>query len=448
PATIAPLNFKVEDAYTQIDAVIEGTHSGRLHIRHSKAIYIPERKWKQLLADNAGADLNVTVSVRQNRRWIQYSPFAIHVSLYPIDYGLVYRLIAPGYEVYGKMGIYQRNLSDFTQTALMENTLMPGNCMNCHSFCAGNPEQMNFHIRGTYGATVLTHSGRPELYSTKTGQTIANCVYPYWHPSGRYIAYSTNETRQVFHEHKDKRVEVVDARSDVVVYHTETNELLSCPLLSSENAFETFPAFSPDGRTLYFCSALARPIPGEYNQVRYNLCSIAFHPESGTFGQQVDTLVYADCLNKSVSFPRPSYDGKYLMYTLSDYGNFSIWHKEANLWLMDLTTNQTRELNEVNSNDTESYHSWSTNSRWFVFGSRRIDGLYTRPYIASIDEAGHVSKPFLLPQKNPDDYESSLYSFNIPEFVKGQVRLNAREVEKKALSGKRIQMEYRTGNAI
>ncbi|MDR1259638.1 MAG: hypothetical protein LBK65_10265 [Tannerellaceae bacterium] len=445
PATIAPLNFRVESAdYAAIHAVIEGSRSGRIEARGGRraAVSIPPGEWKRLLADNTGSDLSVTVSLRQPGGWISYRPFAIHVSGYPADYGLVYRLIPPAYEVYGKMGIYQRDLSDFTQTALLENTLIPGNCVNCHSFRQGRPEQMSLHIRGPYNATVLTSDGGVDLYDTKTEQTIANCVYPYWHPSGGYIAYSVNETRQVFHEQRDKRIEVVDARSDVVVYDIGKNELLSCPQITSQDAFETFPAFSPDGRTLYFCSAAARVIPEEYDQVRYDLCSIAFDPESGTFGQEVDTLVRAAATGKSVSFPRPSYDGRYLMYTLSDYGNFSIWHKEADLWLLDLHAGLTRELTEVNSSDVESYHSWSSNSRWFVFSSRRTDGLYSRPFLASVDEAGNVSKPFMLPQKDPGMYDSSLYSFNIPEFVTGRVELDARIVGRKARSGERIQMKY------
>ena len=177
--------------------------------------------------------------------------------------------------------------------------------------------------------------------------------------------------------------------------------------------------------------------------MKYSLCRISFDPINGTFGEQVDTLVSAKALDKSVSFPRPSYDGRYIMYVLSDYGNFSIWHKEANLWLLDLQTNETRELAEVNSDDVESYHSWSANSHWFVFSSRRLDGLYTRPYLASIDGAGHISKPFLLPQKDPGLYDASLYSFNIPEFVTGSVHLNTREIEKKAISSNRIQMKFK-----
>jgi hypothetical protein len=448
PSTIAPLNFRVEGAYERVDVVVEGSLRGRVHVqRRRTTVAIPPASWERLLSANRGGALSVQVSVRQGGRWIRFKPFPVYVSAYPVDYGLAYRLIPPGYEVFGKMGIYQRNLSDFTQTALVENTLMPGNCVNCHSFPATNPRRMSLHIRGPYGATALLSDGRTELYDTKTDSTLANCVYPYWHPSGRYIAYSVNETRQVFHEAREKRIEVVDARSDIVVYDTETNELLLCPQLMSGDAFETFPAFSADGGRLYFCSAEARPIPNAYDQVRYNLCSIAFDPGSGRFGASVDTLVYAAPAGKSVSFPRPSYDGKYLMYALSDYGNFSIWHKESDLWLLDLATGAARALDEVNSDDVESYHSWSGNSRWFVFSSRRIDGLYTRPYIASIDESGRVSKPFLLPQKDPALYESSFYSFNIPEFVSGPVQVNVREIEEKALSGRRVKFQIRSSTS-
>ena len=88
--------------------------------------------------------------------------------------------------------------------------------------------------------------------------------------------------------------------------------------------------------------------------------------------------------------PSPGFppDGKQLVFTLSEYGNFSIWHKDADLYRIDLDSGVMHRMDEVNSDDVESYHSWSSNSRWLVFSSRRIDGLYTRPYLVHIDENG------------------------------------------------------------
>jgi dipeptidyl aminopeptidase/acylaminoacyl peptidase len=171
-------------------------------------------------------------------------------------------------------------------------------------------------------------------------------------------------------------------------------------------------------------------LPDDYDKVKYSLCSIAFDPASGTFGSKVDTLVSAYKTGKSISFPRTSYDGKYLMFTMSDYGNFSIWHKEADLWLMNLANGTIKPLTGVNSDNTESYHSWSSGSHWFVFSSRRIDGLHTRPYIAWLDDNGMTTKPFILPQKDPDFYDDFMSSFNIPELVKDKVKSNGRNMLK------------------
>jgi hypothetical protein len=64
-----------------------------------------------------------------------------------------------------------------------------------------------------------------------------------------------------------------------------------------------------------------------------------------------------------------------------------------------------------------------------------MDGLYTRPFIAYLDENGKARKPFLLPQAHTDFYDQLLYSFNIPEFVSGKVELDPNQVDKLLDSG-------------
>ena len=91
---------------------------------------------------------------KRRGNWTQYKDFDIHVSPYALDdWGVTYRRIAPGYEVYGKLGIYQRNLSNFEETAILENTAAPGACLNCHTANRTNPDQFTFHVRGDHGAT-------------------------------------------------------------------------------------------------------------------------------------------------------------------------------------------------------------------------------------------------------------------------------------------------------
>ena len=135
-------------------------------------------------------------------------------------------------------------------------------------------------------------------YNTKTDRTLGLCVYPYWHPSGRYIAYSTNTTNQLFHSAGKNRVEVFDTASDLQVYDVEKNELLLSPLLKQDSVYETYPVFSADGRSLYFCSSTGSEtgsgtVESGLNSLRYNLCRIDFDPETGRFGERVDTIVNA-----------------------------------------------------------------------------------------------------------------------------------------------------------
>jgi hypothetical protein len=436
PASVAPLNFKPVGSYKAVHVRVEGRRGGSLELSSTGFVDFPAKKWKKLLADNIGDAINVQLYVKTvEGRWLQYSPFPIYISPHPIDYGLAYRLIAPGYEVYGKMGIYQRELSSFSQRAIIENTLIPGSCVNCHSFNQTRTDSMSLHVRGTFGGTIITALNRLKVIDTRTEGSLAACVYPYWHPSGRFVAYSVNKTQQGFHSTKDELIEVLDLASDIVVLDVDRNELFSCDLLSTP-ALETFPVFSPDGQTLYFCQASEQSLPGDYRKVRYDLCALSFDMSTRSFGSKVDTLIRADKAGFSVSFPKPSFDGRYIMYTRLDYGNFGVWHQEADLYLYDLGAGSVKPLTEANSPSSESYHNWSSNSRWFVFGSRRIDGLYTRPYIASFDN-GKIGKPFLLPQQDPDTYLALLFSYNVPEFISSPIQINVSRAEKMLKSGKR-----------
>ena len=129
------------------------------------------------------------------------------------------------------------------------------------------------------------------------------------------------------------------------------------------------------------------------------------------------------------------------MCTLSAYGNFSIWHKDADLCLLDLQNKEWVAMDEVNSPDVESYHSWSSNSRWFVFSSRRDNGLYTAPYIAYLSADGQLGKPFLLPQAEADYYDQTLRSFNIPELVKGPIKVDRAALIRKSKYGQSISID-------
>ncbi|MBR2050448.1 MAG: PD40 domain-containing protein [Rikenellaceae bacterium] len=422
PVNIAPLNFDVTTPAKRVEATISnGTE--QIVAKGREGVRISPRKWRALLAE--AERLTVTVAVTAEGVCTQYAPFEIEVSRDSIDYGLCYRRIDPGYEYYARMGLYYYDLAENEEHILIENTLLGSSCVNCHSFAKTDPSKMMFHIRGNGGGTLMHLEGENKLLNTKTDATRVSCVYPSWHPEGRYIAYSINDIKQTFHNVPSKLLDVYDYWSDVVIYDTKTGQLNTYPILSDTVRMETFPSFSADGRTLYFCSA--EPNTVSPPEVQYELCSVAFDPETGEVGDEITTVW--DGEGTSLLFPRASYDGRYLMVTRSAYGTFPIWHKDADLWLIDLATGERRALDELNSDNTESYHSWSSSSRWVVFSSRRIDGLHTRPFIAHVDDEGRFSKPFLLPQNEPTKwYEGLMQSYNIPEFISAPIDISPRDI--------------------
>ncbi len=435
PHNIAPLNFKLQTSAPAILVLSSGEEQIRVDDAEG-SFQIPQKTWKALLDNAKGKSIAVEIYVQQGEQWFRHAPFSIHVSTDAIDPYLVYRLIAPGYRMWNEMGIYQRNLEDFTETAFLTNKQTNNNCLNCHSFHQNDTKRMLFHQRATHAGTYLLMDGKVEKLNTKIENFLSTLVYPYWHPNGRFVAFSTNETKQDFHLNDPNRIEVFDNKSDVVIYDTERHEVLTAPHLFSAENMETFPSFSPDGKYLYFCSAPSKTMPDHYREMKYNLLRVSFDAESRRIGTQIDTLYDAGKEGRSARFPRISPNGRHLMYTVSDYGNFSIWHKDSDLRLLDLQTGETSLMENVNSNDVESYHSWSSNGRWFVFSSRRGDGLYTRPFIAHLDEEGNLSKPFLLPQEDPDYYALSLFSFNIPELVKNEIECDTYELVQTSKYGK------------
>jgi Tol biopolymer transport system component len=430
PYNIAPLNFALTRPAKQAVSLFKSEDMTFEVIASGGQFTIPSKKWKALLQSAAGQSIEVRVQVKEEAGWKSYMPFRIYVAAEPVDAYLAYRLIEPGYELWNQMGIYQRNLETYDQSAIYENKLTGYNCVNCHSFCMQNPDSMLFHLRASYGGTMLIRGDEIERLDTKTDQTLASFTYPYWHPSGKYVAFSVNNVAQDFHP--TQQVEVFDYASDVVVYDVEGKQALIPRLTASSDRFETFPSFSPDGKTLFYCSAPACPMPDSVGQLMYSLFALSFDAETQSFGNRIDTLFDAGVMGRSVSFPRVSPDGKYLMCTLSAYGTFPVWHKDADLYILNLATGEGYFPEKANSEYTESYHSWSSNSRWVVFSSRRLDGLYTRPFLTYIDTGGRASKPFVLPQKQTSFYLDLMKSYNIPEFVTGPVKDRSWQLRKKA----------------
>ena len=432
PINIAPLTFQIDG---NADDVVARLTAGEEEIVCGGPKIQPDAdEWRQLAEAAKGNAIKIEVYTKQNDSWTRFKPFDIYVSPDSIDPYISYRLIPPSYVTYEELTINQRCLENYDETVIYDNMLCSegpkGQCINCHNYQQYNPDRMQFHARQHHGGTVIAYDGTVKKVGMSDDHILSAGVYPTWHPWLKLIVYSTNKTGQVFHSVNPNKIEVFDSESDLIAYDVERNEVTTIENIPDE--MECFPFWAPDGKTLYYCSAhfeysdtiadKGMEFTMRTQEAKYDLYKKSFSPETMQFGPR-ELVFAADSLDKSATLPRISPDGRYLMFTLAKYGVFHIWHHDADLWMLDLQTGEVRNMEEINSADTESYHSWSSNGRWVVFSCRRYDGNYTRPFIAHIDKDGRAGKPFELPCANPDYHRLLLKSYNVPEFMRGPVTI-------------------------
>ncbi len=431
PVNIAPLNFLMRDkgvSDVEVIASLDGEQTNQLTATsRGNGVKFDMDDWKDFIGKAVGKKVNVQVYTRdEDGEWNQYKSFSWTVVGDSIDPYLTYRLIEPDYEVWNKIQIKQRCIENWDEKILADHNLQENRCMNCHTFGNQDPNLSMVYVRGEGGGAILNRNGKLRKLNLKNDSLISGSVYYGFSPSGKYITFSTNIIIPAYHAQPDKRLEVYDTKSDVYVADLDNNRIISSPQTSDSTQLETFPTFSPDGKYVYYCVAdrnglRSRNLEG----LQYALVRIPFDEKTGKFGTQVDTL-YKE---RSVCHPKVSPDGKHLLFTVADYGTFPIWHPETDLCMIDLQTGKMDSLGIVNSKKSDTYHSWSHNSRWFVFASKRDDGLYGKPYFCYIDRQGKAHKPFVLPQKEPSFYDDCLQSFNIPELSRGSVPFNAIDIE-------------------
>ena len=287
------------------------------------------KKWQNFLATAKGKSVTLNAYAQTDKGWVKYRPIKWRVAEEPIDSYISYRIIAPSYVTYEDLSIRQRELGTFDEQMIYNNMLLStdkdGQCINCHSYKNYKTDNMQFHARQHKGGTLLVTPDEVKKINLKTDSTISAGVYPAWHPTHNFIAYSINETGQSFHTKKNNKIEVQDLRSDLILYDIDQNEVSFIEHDTLE--WEVFPTWAPDGKMLYYCSAhmeiqdysqREREIIDRYKEFQYNIYRKPFDPETKTFGPS-ELVLDAKAMGQSATFPRISPDGRYLLFGMGDY---------------------------------------------------------------------------------------------------------------------------------
>jgi len=446
PPNIAPLNFVVDEPGTRYRVRIHSAQGEPVEISgKTPEIRIPPGSWRALLRANRGKPLFVDVCVKgADKAWKRFARVTNRVAEESIDGYVMYRLMKPIYTWWRDIRICQRNLENCDESLVISGESF-GACLNCHSFLNNDPRRMFLGIRSrTYGSSVLQVSdGAVSKIGTKFGYTA-------WHPSGRLAVFSVFNVKQFFHASRPEIRDFVELDSAMAYYDLEKKNVGVAPPLSAKDQLEAQPTWTPDGRYLYFCSA-PKPwadadsfTPEQCFQLKYDLKRAPYDLETNTWGE-VETALSAQETGLSVLLPRISPDGRFLLFCMCGYSCFPLNQPDSDLYLLDLATGKYEKLDAVNSDAADSWHSWSTNSRWIVFSSKRTTPLFTKLYFSYIDETGKAHKPFVLPQKDPKFYDTFAKLYNVPELIAGPVKVSRRALGRAVLSSERIEVDSVTG---
>lgn len=435
PPNIAPLNFRIKNDSFQNGPycikVYAASPSGELldsmHAEAKRFLCFNTASWQKLLQQAAECEGSLWVDIYacNKNRMLQYRRKIWNVSPDSIDAFLTYRLSAHDENPCMQLQVYERSMEDFSKRLLMDNRFTDNNCMNCHTNSGNDAQRMLVHLRGEHAGTLIFNNGKFIKIAIPANYPDLRLAYPSWSRDGKYIAFASTRIRVFPYANQFRTQDLIaDTLGKILLYDVERNRLFSCPELTDEKYEFSFPAWSSDGKKLYFCRTEKLSEPKDF---KYDLFSISFDGNTGRFGKIKKVYDFKN-QEKSVSMPQVCPNGRYILATTLLLGSFPS-QNQGNLYLIDLWTGKGTQATALNSEDGEKYHSWSSNGRWVVFGSKRINGGTSAIYIAHFDHRGRFSKPFVLPQDEDNFYLKNTRTFLFPTLSKNRADFSLSEWE-------------------
>ncbi len=312
-------------------------------------------------------------------------------------------------------------------------------CANCHSFSANGSIAMDVDYANDKGSYIIAPVQDTLHMTFDKIITWSDFQRDEGEPTYGLLSQISPDGKFVLSTVKDRSVFVaVDnlyysqlffpIKGIIAVYDRGEKKFYELQGASDKKYVQSNPNWSPGGQEIMFTRADryisskieksqsvllnsedVKEFISRQKEFKFDLYRIPFNEGKG--GQPVAVTGASDN-NKSNFFARYSPDGKWIVFCQAQ--NFMLLQRDSKLFIMPAGGGTPRLMN-CNTNEMNSWHSWSPNSRWLVFSSKR-GGPYTQLYITHIDDNGNDSPPVLL--------ENLIFenrAANIPEFFPAKV---------------------------
>ena len=309
-----------------------------------------------------------------------------------------------------------------------------GTCAHCHTFSPdGHMFGIDIDRNGDKGGFLLAPTApRMQLgtahylswnsYRPQDGRSSMG-LFTKISPCGRYLISTVKET-SLFAMLPDLAFSQLffPLEGRLAVYDQAAGRFWVLPGGDLNDAVQTCPEWSPDGKTIMFArapvnAALAKqmqakkflePARGETiadlnrrYRIRFDLYTLPFNNGRGGTPRRLEG---ASSNGRSNFFPRYSPDGQWVAFNQSATG--LVLQPDSALYLVRSQGGPSRRM-RCNTGRMNSWHSWSRNSRWLVFASKAMSA-YTELLLTHVDAAGNDSPPVALNRLNQEGFAAVL----------------------------------------
>jgi hypothetical protein len=403
----------------QVCVEVPGRETPYTFLSKKKRWRFPASLWEEIQRDCIEQDIGLTVKgIRLDEQGNKTGaihgtePVIFRISKDPVDDYIVYRLVAPPFSSYKTPDIFSRDLRQDDAVPFL--SARRRYCLNCHTFSSkqGNTGKLAFQVRSlvkvennlpTYLA--IYDIDKKEGFKVRLPFEIQMTTFTAWSPDGNQLAYSANQKIAALKPIVFETQLAGMSTSDIAIYDLEKEDTYLVPGASDPNLLEIYPQWTPDGKRLVFTRS---PVGQHPAHILFDMCVVDLEVEGKP---EVQMIGGASQNGRSNFFPRFSPDGKWFSFCQSDGGDLIRASSDLCIMAGDLT-GPSHPLSCNVDYAADSWHSWSSNSKWIVFASKREGGVYAYLYLTHIDDEGKASPAIPMPL-----VDQPLASYNIPEFV-------------------------------